>query len=218
MSLVLYFAPGACSFVPHCLLEASGAAYEPHMVKLHKGEQYEPAYQSINPRGQVPVLVDDGQVITQIVAISLYLAEKFPQAYFLPAAGVARAKVLETLMWMNNTVHTTFTHVFMPNKYSNAPEVQADIKAHAVGTYRSLLAEMQRLLEAALSNGQPWFGGTHFGPLDAYALTLTRWGTIAGINPEDYPSLWAFVQRVAQHPPVQRAIERERLQLNVLQR
>jgi glutathione S-transferase len=218
MSLVLYFAPGACSFVPHCLLEASGAPYEPHMVKLHKGEQYEPAYQSINPRGQVPVLVDDGQVITQIVAISLYLAEKFPQANFLPASGVARAKVLETLMWMNNTVHTTFTHVFMPNKYSSSPEVQADIKAHAVGTYRSLLAEMQNLLEAALANGQPWFGGAHFGPLDAYALTLTRWGSIAGIDPHDFPQLWAFVQRVAQHPPVQRAIERERLQLNVLQR
>ena len=43
MSLTLYFAPGACSFVPHCLLEASGAPYEPHMVKLHKGEQYDEA-------------------------------------------------------------------------------------------------------------------------------------------------------------------------------
>ena len=149
MSLVLYFTPGACSFVPHCLLESSGVSYEPHMVKLHKGEQYESAYQRINPRGQVPVLVDDGQVITQIVAISLYLAEKFPHANFLPAAGIARAKVLETLMWMNNTVHTTFTHVFMPNKYSNSPEVQADIKTHAVGTYRNLLAELQALVEAA---------------------------------------------------------------------
>ena len=43
MSLQLYFAPGACSFVPHCLLELSGQAYEPKMVKLHKGEQYEAA-------------------------------------------------------------------------------------------------------------------------------------------------------------------------------
>ena len=215
MSLVLYFAPGACSFVPHCLLEASGASYEPRMVKLHKGEQYEPTYQSINPRGQVPVLVDDGQVITQIVAISLYLDEKFPQAGFLPSEGIARAKVLETFMWMNNTVHTTFTHVFMPNKYSDSSDVQANIKAHAVGTYRNLLAELQSLVDAALQQGQAWFGGPEFGPLDAYALTLTRWGTIAGINPEDYPRLWAFVQRVAQHPPVQRAMERERLQLNL---
>ncbi len=66
MTLKLYFAPGACSFVPHTLLEASGAPFEPVMVKLHKGEQQSPEYRAINPRGQVPVLVDDGQVITQI--------------------------------------------------------------------------------------------------------------------------------------------------------
>lgn len=35
----LYFAPGACSFVPHAMLEDSGLAFEPMMVKLHKGEQ-----------------------------------------------------------------------------------------------------------------------------------------------------------------------------------
>jgi glutathione S-transferase len=39
MSLKLYFAPGACSFVPHVLLQLSGAPFEPTMVKLHKGEQ-----------------------------------------------------------------------------------------------------------------------------------------------------------------------------------
>jgi glutathione S-transferase len=32
MSLKLYFAPGACSFVPHVLLEMSGAEFEPCMV------------------------------------------------------------------------------------------------------------------------------------------------------------------------------------------
>ena len=38
--------------------------------------------------------------------------------------------------------------------------------------------------------------------LDAYALTLLRWGTIAGINPEHYPELWAHVQRTALVPAV----------------
>ena len=51
--------------------------------------------------------------------------------------------------------------------------------------------------------------------MDAYALTLTRWGSIAGIDPADFPGLWAFVQRVADHPAAARVIERERLQLNL---
>ncbi len=82
MSLKLYFAPGACSFVPHCMLQRAGVDYEPVMVKLHKGEQHEGDYRALNPRGQVPVLVDDGQVVTQILAIVLYLDQKFPAAQF----------------------------------------------------------------------------------------------------------------------------------------
>src|SRR5579885_462923 len=59
----LYFAPGACSFVPHVALElvkaATGEDFEPKMVKLHKGEQKSPEYLALNPNGQVPVLVVD---------------------------------------------------------------------------------------------------------------------------------------------------------------
>ena len=215
MSLKLYFASGACSFVPHVLLQASGAEWEPVMVKLHKGEQYEDAYKAINPRSQVPVLLDGDQVITQIVAINLYLDEKFPQAGFLPKSGLARAKALETLMWMNNTVHPTFTHVFMPGKFSKNPDVQADIKANAVESYRKLMGELQDTVVAALKDGRPFMAGDHVGPLDAYALTLLRWGTIAGIDPNSLPQLWAFVQKVAEHPAVHAVMERERLQLNL---
>lgn len=215
MSLQLYFAPGACSFVPHTLLEMSGAAYEPSLVKLHKGEQNEVAYKAINPRGQVPVLVDDGHVITQIVSIVLYLDQKFPAAGFLPTEPFARAKAIETFAWMNNTVHPTFTHIFMPQKYSDQPEVQAQLKTYNTGLYIGLLSELQALVVAAQAAGQPWLSGAQLGPLDAYSLTLTRWGSIAGIDPESYPALWAFVNKVAAQPAVARVIERERLQLNL---
>ena len=90
MSLKFFYAPGACSFVPHSMLELAGAEFEPVMVKLHKGEQNSDEYLALNPRGQVPVLVDDGEVVTQIVAILLHLDAKFPQAGILPAAGLAR--------------------------------------------------------------------------------------------------------------------------------
>ena len=217
MSIQLYFSPGACSFVPHLMLEKAGVPFEPIMVKLHKGEQNTPEFKTINPNGQVPVLVDDGQVLTQILALVGYLDKRFPEAHILPDTPMARARAIELLSWFNNTVHPTFTHVFMPHKFSTSPDVQADIKAHAVTTYRQLLVELQALLDASVAQGNAWFGGAHFGPLDAYALTLTRWGSIADINPEDFPSLWAYVQRVAQHPPVQRVIERERLKLNMRQ-
>ena len=215
MSLKLYFAPGACSFVPHVLLEMSGAAFEPSMVKLHKGEQNSDDYKAINPRGQVPVLVNNGQAVTQIVAIVLYLDQVFQDAHFLPTEPMARAQALSTLAWMNNTVHPTFTHIFMPQKFSDQAEVQAALKPYNTQLFRGMLGELQALVKAAAAQGQTWLTGEHFSPLDAYSLTLTRWGTIAGIAPEEHPELWAFVQKVAAVPAVARVIERERLQLNM---
>jgi glutathione S-transferase len=216
MTLKLYFAPGACSFVPHALLETIGEPFEAVMVKLHKGEQNAPEYRAINPRGQVPALVDGDAVITQIVAIVDYLDRRHPQFGFLPAEPLRRARVLETLAWMNNTVHPTFTHVFMPFKYSDKPEVQAELKAFNARQYRPMLAEIEAMAQQAAANGG-FLAGSRFGPLDAYALTLLRWGGFAGIDPTSFPALWAHAQKIAQLPAVARAIARERLQLNVFQ-
>lgn len=215
MSLKLYYAPGACSFVPHCLLEASGAVFEPVMVKLHKGEQHSPEYQAINPRGQVPVLVDGAHVVTQIVAIVSYLDARFPDAGFLPREPLARARVMETLVWMNNTIHPTFTHIFMPQKFTDNAAAQAELRSYNTRIYRGLLGELQALVHGAAATGQAFLGGSDFGPLDAYALTFLRWSSMVGIDPADHPDLWAFVQRVATVPPVARVIERERLQINL---
>ena len=212
MSLKLYFSPGACSFVPHVLLQTTEVAFEPVMVKLHKGEQNGEEYKAINPRGQVPVLVDGNQVITQIVAIILYLDQKFPECHFLPTEAFARAKAIETLAWMNNTIHPTFTHIFMPHKFSDQADVQANLKVFNTQLYKGLLSELDTLVQSSTSH---WLFGDNIGPVDAYALTLTRWGSIAGIDPSTYPALWAHVQKMSADKAVSAVIERERLQLNL---
>ena len=215
MTLKLYYAPGACSFVPHAMLEIAGATFEPLAIKLHKNEQNSPEYLALNARGQVPVLVDDGEAITQLMALVAYIDARFPEAGFVPRDALARARFVEALAWMNNTVHPTFTHIFMPHKFTDKPELHADLKAYNTRLYAGMLGELEALVQAAQQQGRAWLGGEHFGPLDAYALTLLRWGSIAGIDPTGYPLLWAHVQRVALLPAVQRVIERERLKLNL---
>lgn len=213
MSLKLFFAPGACSFVPHAMLEIAGVNFEPAMVKLHKGEQRTADYLALNPHGQVPVLVDDGVAITQIVAILLHLDGKIPQAHILPADGMARTHAMSLLAWMNNTVHPTFTHFFMPQKFSDDETAQKAMQTFAVGRYRECLQE----IEALAAKASPWLFGEHPGAVDAYALTLLRWGGYAGIDPTTLPATWALAQRFAALPAVATVVERERLQLNVYQ-
>jgi glutathione S-transferase len=112
-------------------------------------------------------------------------------------------------------VHPTFTHVFKPFKFAGTPEAQAEVKAFNAKAYAGLLGEIDAMAQRAAAAGQPWLGGPHFGPLDAYALTLLRWGGFAGIDPTGYRALWPHIERVAALPGVARAIERERLQLNL---
>ncbi len=215
MSLKLYYAPGACSFVPHALLERAGAAFEPQIVKLATGEQKTPEYLALNPRGQVPVLVADGVVLTQVVAIVNYINEICPAANFLPKDPMAKAQVLSTLAWMNNSAHPTFTHVFRPYYFAESEAAIADVKAFNTAKFHTVLAEVEAMA-ARTTSASPWIAGAHVGPLDLYAAVLMRWGGMgAGIDPLTLPKLWAHSQKVAALPGVARAIERERLNLNM---
>lgn len=212
MSLKLYFAPGACSFVPHALLELAGATFEPQIVKLANGEQKTPEYLALNPRGQVPVLVADGVVLTQVVAIVNYINDMYPAAHFLPKDPMAKAQALSTLAWMNNSAHPTFTHVFRSAYFAATEAGIADVKAFNTAKFHGILAE----LDAMVAKANPWISGEHVGPLDIYAMVLMRWGGMgAGKDPLTLPNLWAHSQKVAALPGVARAIERERISLNM---
>ena len=210
----LYFSPGACSLVPHVGLEAIKAAagedFKSNLVKLHKGENKTPEYLAMNPNGQVPVLVVDGNPLNQIVAICDYLDRRFPQAGLLPTETWARAQALSQLAWFNNTVHTAFTRWFRTGYFAQGEAAQADVKQLAVSDLRR---HFERIQEWSRSAAPFWFGdrpGFH----DAYAFTLLRWGGYAGIDPDSFPAYRAYVDRVVQSPPVAAALERERIKLD----
>ena len=211
----LYFAPGACSFVPHVGLElvkaATGEDFEPKLVKLHKGEQKMPEYLALNPNGQVPVLVVDGKPLHQIVAICEYLDRRHPELDFLPKDPWRRGEALSQLAWMNNTVHPTFTHIFRPGDYTDNEGAQAELKRFNAHKFRGLLERIQEWVKKA----SPFWFGAKPSFHDAYAFTLLRWGGYAGIDPKSLPAYHAYVvERVMPHPAVAAALARERVGLD----
>ena len=214
MTVELYFAPGACSFVPHVGLEivksATGRDFTPKLVKLHKGEHQTPEYKALNPDAQVPLVVVDGKPLAQIVSICDWIDRANPEAKLLPADPWARAQALSQLAWMNNTVHPSFTHVFMPQKFAESEAARAEIKTSAAAKYAKLLGRVEDMAAGA----SPWLLGANLSFHDAYAFTLLRWGGYAGIDPAGYPKLLAYVQRVMAAPPVAVALERERVKLD----
>ena len=203
MTLQLYWAPGACSFVPHVGLEAAKAEFEPKLVKLHKGEHRTPAYLAMNPNGQVPVLVVDGKPLTQIVAICDFLDRRFPEGNLLPKDPWERSQALSQLAWMNSTPHTTATRFFFPERYADSEAARAEVKKRATGDFRGYLERIQSTLH-----------GKSFWFRDAYVFTLLRWGGFAGIDPKSLPAYYAYAQELLKAPPIAAAVARERIALD----
>lgn len=87
-------------------LGLKGLAYETVSINLVAGEQSEAAYMSVNPGAGVPSLVlDDGTVLTQSMAILDWLEEAHPAPAILPADPVARARVRAAALGIATDVH-----------------------------------------------------------------------------------------------------------------
>ncbi len=74
-------------------LNLKDLSYEYLPVHLVKGEQRAERYRAINPQALVPLLIDDGEKISQSMAIIEYLDEKVPHPPLLPATPEGRARV-----------------------------------------------------------------------------------------------------------------------------
>lgn len=69
--------------------------YDMEYINLTKGEQANPEYAAINPQMIVPTLIDNGNKISQSLAIMEYLEESYPLPHILPGDLLARAYVRE---------------------------------------------------------------------------------------------------------------------------
>lgn len=85
--LTLYHCPHSRSTGVLTLLEELHAPYDLHVMNMKKGETREPAYLAVNPMGKVPAIRHGDAIITEQVAIYLYLADLFPDAGLAPPLG-----------------------------------------------------------------------------------------------------------------------------------
>nr|WP_010130902.1 maleylacetoacetate isomerase [Microbulbifer agarilyticus] len=92
MELHGYFRSSA-SYRVRIGLNLKGLAYQYHAVNLLKGEQKDAKHRQLNPQGLVPALIDDGNVLTQSLAILEWLDEQHPSPALLPTSPLARAQI-----------------------------------------------------------------------------------------------------------------------------
>ena len=202
--MTLYFSPGACSMASHIGLEETGAAYEEKPTLLPKGEHKTEAYLKVNPRGKVPALSVDGQVITENTAILTYLARQFPEKKLLPSNPVDEARCISTMAWFSNSVHPPYTHYLRPKRYADGEAAQAAVKEMAKKTFLAQCGEIDTLLR-----GKEWIMGAQYTVADPYALVFYGWGVRAGFPMNELSAYTAWKDRMLKRPQVRKILESE---------
>jgi glutathione S-transferase len=197
----LYISPGACSMASNIALHEAGIAFELHKVDKRTKRVDGVEFIDINPKGYVPALqLDDGQVLTENVAVLQYIADLKPESKLAPPAGTfERYRLMEWLSFINSEVHKSFTPLF-------SAEVSEDTKAYA----RNNIAKRLTYLETALGDKQ-FLMGDQFTVADTYLFTVLSWAGHAGIDLKQWPHLQSYVERIRARPHVVEAMTAEGL-------
>lgn len=200
MKMKLYYSPGACSLSPHIVAQELGLTIETvktdlRSKKTEKGEDF----LKISPKGQVPSLqLDNGEVLTEGVAIVQYLASLKPEKKMIPD-GFEKFKQLELLNFVSTEMHKGFSGFFNPD----ATEGDKD-------KLRANLAKKFAYLEAPLTKGNFLMGDT-FTCADAYLFTVLGWSAYPMVKVSLPKFLQDYHARVAARPAVQAAMKAEGL-------
>ena len=195
----LYWRPGTASMAPHAALAEIGVDYE--LVEIDRETaQTDPAYLELNPLGVVPTLVDGDVVVTESVAILLYLADRFPEALLAPAD---RTRFYPWLVRLTNTLQTAMLRFFYPERYGDE-----SVGAVAAAEAGRLFDLVERELE-----GREWLAADHRTAADLFLFMLTRWGRRLDPPAWDRPNLRAHFLRTLALPGVRRMVEEQGLEL-----
>jgi len=197
--LILYYWPGASSVIPHIVLEEIGAPYERQLVNLAKGEHKADAYLKINPRGKVPALMVDGNVLTENVAILTYLAKQFPEARLLPQGTIDESRCISTMAWFASTVHPTFAHIIRPERFATDAAAQVNLKDTARDAFWANCEEIDRLLD-----GKEWIVGARYTVCDPYAFFFYDLGSRIKLPMHELAAYAAFNKRMLERTAVRK--------------
>ncbi|BFI66202.1 glutathione S-transferase [Yersinia pseudotuberculosis] len=196
----LFYKPGACSLSPHIVLREAGLDFSIERVDLvTKKTETGADYLSINPKGQVPALVlDDGSLLTEGVAIVQYLADKVPDRHLIaPSGTLSRYHAIEWLNFIATELHKGFSPLFNPNTPDEYKTIVRERLDKQFSYVDSVLAEHDYLL------------GKKFSVADAYLFTVSRWANALNLQIKERSHLDQYMARVAERPAVKAALAAE---------
>ncbi len=184
--LLFYMTPGSCSTGIHILLEELELPFQVTVLNLPAGQQREPAYLAVNPKGTIPALVlSDGQSLTDFQSIAYWLARAHPRRAWLSEDPVQAARTLAFMDHVVGTIHGTgYTRIFTTDAHLPAglsTSEQAVWREAVQAKGRDIVAQGFAVIEAGLQDGG-FAMGEHFGIADAAFFYVAFWADKIGLT------------------------------------
>lgn len=193
--LVFFHNPHSRATMVRALLEELDAEFELCPIDFRQNEQLSPDYLAINPMGKVPAIHHNGSVITETVAIYIYLADFYHQAGLAPALDEPdRGSYLRWLVFYAACFEPAIGDKAMQREA--APRMQSPY-----ADYDTTLKAISGWIEAG-----PWILGDRFSAADVL------WGNalsfVTGFKLVDKtPAIANYIERVLSRPAQQRALK-----------
>ncbi len=195
-----YTFPGSCSTSIHITLLETGIDFEYIIVdlrterKLPDGRKLE----DLNPKNYVPVLeLDDGTVLTEVVAILQYLGDAAPESQLTaPAGTMDRFRLNEMLAYLGAEIYKTFELI----RLTDGSEEDSQM-------VRDRLNDRFAYLDSILEN-QQFLNGDAFSVTDAYLFTMLDGATrFYMLDYAAHPNLVRYLSELRNRPSVKEAIK-----------
>jgi glutathione S-transferase len=190
--ITLHYSPQTRATGTRVLLEELDAPYDLHVLNLKAGEQRQPAYLAINPLGKVPAVSHHGAIVTEQVAITIYLADLFAQAGLAPVAkDPRRGPYLRWIAYYGSSFEPALIDKFLKR-------VQAPVTQSPYSDYDTMLGTLQ----AQLAQG-PYLLGDQMTAADILWGIALSWTMVFGLVPKN-EVFTRYSERITSRPAFQR--------------
>lgn len=195
--IVFYHAPHTRSAMTRVLLEELGVPYDLHVLDFPGGEHRTPAYLAVSPMGKLPAIAHGDAIVTESVAIFIYLADLFPESKLAPApTDPLRGPYLRWLVFYAGC----FEPALMDKSMNREPP---PLSRSPYGDYDSVI----KTLNDQLAKG-PYICGDTFTAADVLWGAALAWTTMFKLVPLT-PVIEDYIKRVTSRPAAVRAREKD---------
>jgi glutathione S-transferase len=198
MTIELYWGSGSpFAWRAMLALEAKKILYTSRLIEFSKGEHKAPAYLVMNPRGQVPVLKDDGVVLYESLAILNYLEKKQPEPALLGRTPTETGRIWRAISECLYYVEQPAFKIIGPLFFGGAAEKANEIKTAAESIHKEFAA-----LDQALSR-QSWVAGDAMSAADLWVYPVLMLLLRAAGKAEAKPLELGLLPPEARYPAIE---------------